>query len=113
MMVFSCAHVRRAVAWHARRMKLRRPSRRRRRDLPAFDAQAFLDSSRVARTIVRYGRGETIFTQGDVCDDVLYIRTGGVKLSVVSKRGREAGGGTLGPGDFFGGGGLPERPGRR
>ena len=50
----------------------------------------------------KYGRSETIFTQGDACDDVLYIRNGGVKLSVLSKRGREAVVAMLGAGDFFG-----------
>ena len=47
-------------------------------------------------------RGETIFTQGDVGNDVLYIQTGGVKLSVRSNTGREAVVAMLGPGDFFG-----------
>src|SRR4029077_16196434 len=70
-----------------------------------------LDSpSRGNKSVSKYGRGETIFTQGDVCDDVLYIRTGGVKLSVVSKRGREAVVATLGPGDFFGEGCLAGQP---
>jgi CRP-like cAMP-binding protein len=91
-------------------MKLTRPSRRRTSGVPAFDAQAFLDSSGVAKTIVRYGRGETIFTQGDACEDVLYIQTGGVKLSVLSKTGREAVVATLGAGDFFGEGCLAGQP---
>ena len=55
---------------------------------------------------MEYGRGEAIFTQGDPCDHVLYIQTGGVKLSVLSKTGREAVVAMLGPGDFFGEGGL-------
>jgi len=57
---------------------------------------------RNARNGEKYGRSETIFTQGDACDDVLYIRNGGVKLSVLSKRGREAVVATIGAGDFFG-----------
>ena len=61
---------------------------------------------RTAGIIATYRRGETIFTQGDACDDVLCIRTGGVKLSVLSKTGREAAVATLGPGDFFGEGCL-------
>ena len=77
---------------------------------PAFNAQAFLDSSGVARTVTEYGRGETIFTQGDDCDDVLYIQSGGVKLSVLSKNGREAVVAMLGPGDFFGEGCLAGQP---
>ena len=55
-----------------------------------------------AASIAKYGRGETIFTQGDACSDVLCIRTGGVKLSVLSKTGYEATLAILGPGDFFG-----------
>ena len=77
---------------------------------PAFDAQAFLDSPGLARTIVEYGRGESIFVQGDVCADVMYIQTGGVKLSVLSKNGREAVVAMLGPGDFFGEGCLAGQP---
>ena len=60
----------------------------------------------MAKTAAKYGRGETIFTQGDECEDVLYIQMGGVKLSVLSKTGREAVVAMLGPGDFFGEGCL-------
>jgi CRP/FNR family cyclic AMP-dependent transcriptional regulator len=72
----------------------------------AFNAQAFLETAGLAKQFVEYGRGETIFTQGDPCDHVLYIEAGGVKLSVLSKTGREAVVAMLGPGDFFGEGGL-------
>lgn len=83
-------------------MERREASRGRARAVPAFNAQAFLSSSGIAKTVVEYGRGETIFTQGDACEEVLYIRTGGVGLSVRSKTGREAVVAMLGPGDFFG-----------
>jgi CRP/FNR family transcriptional regulator, cyclic AMP receptor protein len=73
---------------------------------PGFDAQAFLDSSGVARKVVKYSRGETIFAQGESCTHVMYIQSGGVKLSVLSKAGREAIVAMLGPGDFFGEGCL-------
>jgi CRP/FNR family transcriptional regulator, cyclic AMP receptor protein len=76
------------------------------RAVPPFNAQEFLNSSGIAKTIVEYGRGETIFTQGDACEDVMYIQSGGVKLSVLSKTGREAVVAMLGPGDFFGEGCL-------
>jgi CRP/FNR family cyclic AMP-dependent transcriptional regulator len=108
--LFSCAHVHAAAACHARRMELRKASRGGPRAVPAFPAQAFLDSSGIAKTIEKYGRGETIFTQGDACEDVLYIQTGGVKLSVLSKTGREAVVAMLGPGDFFGEGCLAGQP---
>jgi CRP-like cAMP-binding protein len=76
----------------------------------AFNAQTFLDSAGIARRIVEYRRSETIFTQGDSCDSVLYIQKGGVKLSVLSKTGREAVVAMLGPGDFFGEGCLAGQP---
>jgi len=71
-----------------------------------FNVQAFLDSAGVASTVVRYSRGDAIFAQGDPCDDVMYVQAGGVKLSVLSKSGREAVVAMLGPGDFFGEGCL-------
>jgi CRP/FNR family cyclic AMP-dependent transcriptional regulator len=71
-----------------------------------FSAQAFLDSAGLSKRIVEYGRAESIFSQGDRCDSVMYIREGGVKLSVLSKAGREAVVAMLGPGDFFGEGCL-------
>ena len=77
-----------------------------------FNAQAFLDSAGVARTIVQYGRGEVIFAQGDACGHVIYVKAGGVKLSVVSKTGKEAVVAMLGPGDFFGEGCLAGQPSR-
>jgi len=76
----------------------------------SFDAQAFLDSAGLAKTVVQYGRGDTIFSQGDVCEHVMYIQSGGVKLSVLSKAGREAVVAMLGPGDFFGEGCLAGQP---
>ncbi len=71
-----------------------------------FDVQAFLESTGVAREIATYRRSETIFSQGDAGDSVIYIQRGGVKLSVVSKTGREVIVAMLGPGDFCGEGGL-------
>ena len=73
---------------------------------PAFDTRTLLESASVPKTIVRYGRGDAIFTQGDACEHVMYIQVGGVKLSVLSKTGREAVVAMLGPGDFFGEGCL-------
>ena len=75
-----------------------------------FDVQAFLVSSGVPKTVVDFSRGEIIFTQGEACRHVLYIRSGGVKLSVLSKSGREAVVAMLGPGDFFGEGCLAGQP---
>ena len=53
-----------------------------------------------------FPKKQTIFTQGDSADAVFYVQTGKVKLSVVSKTGKEATIGILGEGDFFGEGSL-------
>jgi CRP/FNR family transcriptional regulator, cyclic AMP receptor protein len=72
----------------------------------AFDLRAFLDSAGVARQIVAFARDAVVYAQGDPCDSVMYIQSGGVKLSVLSKTGREAVIAMLEPGDFFGEGCL-------
>jgi CRP/FNR family cyclic AMP-dependent transcriptional regulator len=72
----------------------------------SFNAQAFLDSAGLSKTIVEYHRNEVVFTQGDASDSVMYIQKGGVKLSVLSKTGKEAVVAMLGPSDFFGEGCL-------
>ena len=51
---------------------------------------AFLEAAGIVRTLVHYGRGEPIFAQGDPCEHVWYIDSGDVKLSVVSRVGKEA-----------------------
>lgn len=73
---------------------------------PGFNAQQFLDSTGLAKKIVAFRRNEVIFAQGDPADSVIYIQKGGVKLSVVSKTGKEAVVAMLGPSDFFGEGCL-------
>src|SRR5713101_8418962 len=75
-----------------------------------FNVQAFLNSGGIARKIVEYRRAEGIFTQGDPGESVLYIQKGEVKLSVLSKTGREAIIAMLRPGDFFGEGCLAGQP---
>jgi CRP/FNR family cyclic AMP-dependent transcriptional regulator len=71
-----------------------------------FGATAFLDSAGAAKTIVEFQAKDTIFTQGDIAKDVTYIQKGSVKLSVVSKMGKEAVVAMLNPGDFVGEGAL-------
>ena len=48
------------------------PSRRAAKVAPAFDVQTFLTTSGAAKKIVAYRPGETIFTQGNVCEDQLF-----------------------------------------
>jgi CRP-like cAMP-binding protein len=73
---------------------------------PAFNARRFLDSAGAAKRIVKYPRSSIIFSQGDPGTSVMYVQHGGVKLSVLSKSGKEAVVAMLGPGDFFGEGCL-------
>ena len=77
---------------------------------PRFDAQGFLDSAGVKRTIAKYAPAATIFAQGDPATDVFYIQAGSVRLSVLSKTGREAVIATLGARAFFGEGCLAGQP---
>ena len=77
---------------------------------PVFDAQAFLDSTGVARKVVEFKKDAAIFSQGDPSQNVLYIQKGGVKLSVVNETGKEAVVAILGSGDFFGEGCLAGQP---
>src|SRR5206468_1639190 len=71
---------------------------------------AFLNSPGMARRVVNYRPAATIHAQGDPSGTVLYIQQGSVKLSVLSKAGKEAVVGVLGPGDFFGEGALAGQP---
>jgi len=73
---------------------------------PSFDLHAFLDTTGATRKIVKFRRGEKIFSQGDAAKGVSYIQSGGVKLSVINESGKEAVVAILGPGDFFGEGCL-------
>src|SRR5689334_3034946 len=67
-----------------------------------FNAQEFLDTAGVARKIQEYRRGESIYSQGDAAETVMYVQQGGVKLSVVNGSGKEAVVAMFGPTDFFG-----------
>jgi CRP/FNR family transcriptional regulator, cyclic AMP receptor protein len=78
--------------------------------LRSFDVRLFLNSAGVRKKSGNYRRTEGIFSQGDVCDTVMYIQKGGVKLTVRSKTGREVVVAILGPGDFFGEGCMSGQP---
>ena len=71
-----------------------------------FDPHAFLATIGEGRKSVLFRQKQGIFAQGDAADAVFYIQTGKVKLTVVSKTGKEATIGILTDGDFFGEGGL-------
>ncbi len=57
-----------------------------------------------------YKRNQSVFSQGDPADAIFYIQKGKVKLTVVSKQGKEAVVAILGADDFFGEGCLAGQP---
>jgi CRP/FNR family cyclic AMP-dependent transcriptional regulator len=71
-----------------------------------FDPKKFLATIGEGRRTVAFPRKQTIFAQGDAADAVFYIKEGKVRLSVVSKVGKEATLGILSDGQFFGEGSL-------
>src|ERR1700681_2144475 len=75
-----------------------------------FDPKKFLATIGEGRRVVSFSRKQTIFTQGDAADSVFYIQEGKVRLTVVSKIGKEATLGILSEGEFFGEGGLAGQP---
>ena len=71
-----------------------------------FDPDKFLATIGEGRRILGIPRKRTIFTQGDVADAVFYIQKGRVRLTVVSKAGKEATIAILREGEFFGEGSM-------
>jgi CRP/FNR family cyclic AMP-dependent transcriptional regulator len=71
-----------------------------------FSPDTFLATIGQGRKNLVYAAKQGIFAQGDAADSVFYVQKGKVKLTVVSKTGREATLGMLGAGNFFGEGAL-------
>ena len=71
-----------------------------------FDPNTFLATIGEGRKLLSVAKKKTIFVQGDTADAVFYIQKGKVRLTVVSKTGKEATIGILGEGSFFGEGSL-------
>jgi CRP-like cAMP-binding protein len=75
-----------------------------------FDPKAFLATVNAGRSISKYRKGETVFSQGKPADAVFYILKGKVKVTVVSEQGKEAVVAILGPDEFCGEGCLTGQP---
>jgi len=76
----------------------------------SFDPKTFLAKVGDGKTVSKYRKDQIIFSQGSAADAVFYILKGKIKLTVVSKRGKEAVIGVLGLGHFFGEGCLNGHP---
>lgn len=68
---------------------------------PTFDVEGFLRSRAAGTTVVAYQPRDTVFSQGDPSDSVMYLQEGTVRLSVLSRSGREAIVAVLEAGAFF------------
>ena len=75
-----------------------------------FDPHAFLATIGEGRKAILFPKKQPIFVQGDRADAVFYLQTGKVRLTVVSKTGKEATIGILSDGSFFGEGALAGQP---
>jgi CRP/FNR family cyclic AMP-dependent transcriptional regulator len=74
-----------------------------RKIVPArFDAAEFLAKSGLGKTLLELKKKQILFSQGDASDAVFFVQQGRLKLTVVSKSGKEATIALLGPGDFVG-----------
>ena len=78
--------------------------------MATFNPQTFLTQARSDKTTLKSPKKQVLFSQGDVADAVFYVRAGKVKLTVVSRQGKEAVIAILGRGSFFGEGGLAGQP---
>ena len=76
----------------------------------AFEPHLLLTKLSTGKSSQAYLAEESIFSQGDAADAVFYIQSGRVKLTVVSKTGKEAVVGILPEGSFFGEGCLAGQP---
>ncbi len=76
---------------------------------PNFDPEKFLATIGVAGKVVAFPEKQTVFLQGDAADSVFYIQEGRVRLTIVSRTGKEATLGILSQGEFFGEGCLVGR----
>lgn len=76
----------------------------------AFDLGEFLATVNGGRTLATYRKDDVVFSQGDRCDGVFYIRSGDCKISVISELGKEAVVALHKKADFFGEGCLTGQP---
>ena len=68
----------------------------------SFDIGQMLTSTGLSKSTLAFKPKQNIFTQGSPAEAVYYIKTGKVRLTVVSEHGREGVIAILGPSFFFG-----------
>ena len=75
-----------------------------------FDAKTLLEAVSEGSVTRDYQKAQPVFAQGDRADAVFFVQRGKVKLTVLSRQGKQAVIALLGPGDFFGEGCLAGQP---
>ena len=75
-----------------------------------FEAARYLNTAGIAKKVANFRKGQTIFSQGDPSDSVLYLQRGSVKLTIISSGGKEAVIALLYAADFFGEGCIAGQP---
>jgi CRP-like cAMP-binding protein len=78
--------------------------------LPSFDVMDLLTQHNTRWTVSKYRENQIVYSQGDPADSVFYIYSGRVKVTVISKRGKEAVVAIRGPDEFCGEGALTGKP---
>ena len=76
----------------------------------AFNPKVFLSRIGSGRINATYRANAAVFAQGDAANSIFYLQKGKAKITVTSKKGKEAVLALLGPGDFFGEGCLNGHP---
>jgi CRP/FNR family transcriptional regulator, cyclic AMP receptor protein len=87
-------------------MRKRSTASERKSSVQQFDPAVFLDTVAKGRSISAHPKRQVIFAQGDVATAVFYLKKGKIKVTVVSKQGKEAVVALLGADEFFGEGVL-------
>jgi CRP/FNR family transcriptional regulator, cyclic AMP receptor protein len=75
-----------------------------------FDPATFLATTAKGRVISTHRKGKILFAQGDASDAIFYLKKGKVKVTVLSKQGKEAVVALLSADEFFGEGCLIGQP---
>jgi CRP-like cAMP-binding protein len=77
---------------------------------PSFDVMGLLTQHNTRWILSKYKENQTVYVQGDPADSVFYIAKGRVKVTVISKLGKEAVVAIRGPDEFCGEGALTGTP---
>jgi CRP/FNR family cyclic AMP-dependent transcriptional regulator len=77
---------------------------------PSFDVMGLLTQHNTRWTLSKYQENEIVYSQGDAADSIFYIHRGKVKVTVISKLGKEAVVAIRGPDEFCGEGAITGAP---